>query len=86
MEYAMNELAKSSPSIVYCKILLYLNDNKAYKKEPPLFLVHIDYTFLSIKLIKSLAWYRCSTLMVPCATLSRYRSYHSLGTGTTEVI
>ena len=37
-------------------------------------------------LIKSLAWYRCSTLMVPCATLSRYRSYHSLGTGTTEVI
>ena len=38
------------------------------------------------KLIKSLAWYRCSTLMVPCATLSRYRSYHSLGTGTTEVI
>lgn len=39
-----------------------------------------------IILIKSLAWYRCSTLMVPCATLSRYRSYHSLGTGTTEVI
>ena len=38
------------------------------------------------QLIKSLAWYRCSTLMVPCATLSRYRSYHSLGTGTTEVI
>lgn len=41
---------------------------------------------LDYQLIKSLAWYRCSTLMVPCATLSRYRSYHSLGTGTTEVI
>lgn len=49
-------------------------------------LIGIIITTLVAFVIKSLAWYRCSTLMVPCATLSRYRSYHSLGTGTTEVI
>ena len=34
----------------------------------------------------SLFGYRCSTSMVPCTTLRRYRLYHSVGTGTINVL
>ena len=35
--------------------------------------------------IKSLAWYRCITRMVPCASLCWYRPYHCHGTTTKKV-
>ena len=34
----------------------------------------------------SLFGYRCSTSVVPCTTLRRYRLYHSVGTGTINVL
>ena len=43
-------------------------------------------TYLGIYLTISLFGYRCSTFLVPCATLRRYRLYHSVGTGTINAL
>ena len=43
-------------------------------------------TYLGIYQTISLFGYRCSTFLVPCSTLRRYRLYHSVGTGTINAL